>query len=122
MKDLMGENFVIFKAHNILAIGNEGFKDYIYNLGETIDFKIYDLASLLFAIRLRVLAFRTKNCRIIDKVIEDEFLRECTFEEVDYILKKALLGEEISMLQREKFDSYLMKYLEEVAEELNFII
>ncbi|MGL5616003.1 MAG: glucuronate isomerase [Sarcina sp.] len=122
MKDLVGENFVIFKAHNILAIGKEGFKDYIYNLGEAIDFKIYDLASLLFAIRLRVLVFRTKNCRIIDKAIEDEFLRECNFEEVDYILKKALLDEEVSILEREKFCSYLMKYLEEVAEELNFII
>lgn len=122
MKDIGEENFVIFKAHNILGIEKDGFQDYIFNLGETIDFKIYDLASLLFSIRLRVLAFRKKNCRIIDKVLEPEFLKECTFKEADNILKKALLGREVSILEKEKYGSYVMRYLEEVAKELGFLI
>lgn len=110
------------KAHNILAIDKDEFSDYIYNLGETIDFKIYDLASLLFAIRLRVLAFRNQDCRIIDKVLEPEIMKNSNFSEVDEILKKALRNEEILFEEREKYASYIMKYLEEVAEELEFKI
>lgn len=122
MKKLDGKNFVVFKAHNILAIDKDEFSDYIYNLGETIDFKIYDLASLLFAIRLRVLAFRNQDCRIIDKVLEPEIMKNSNFSEVDEILKKALRNEEILFEEREKYASYIMNYLEEVAEELEFKI
>lgn len=122
MKKLDGKNFVIFKAHNILAVEKKEFSDYIYNLGETIDFRIYDLASLLFAIRLRVLAFRSQDCRIIDKVLEPEIMKKSNFSEVDAILKKALKNEEIFLEEREKYASYIMNYLEEIAEELEFKI
>lgn len=122
MEKLEGKNFVVFKAHNILGIGKEDFSDYIFNLGEAIDFRIYDLASLFFAIRLRVLSFRNQDCRIIDKILEPELLKESTFDEVDIIFKKALVNEKLSSIEKEKYSSYIINYLEEIAEELRFIV
>lgn len=122
MEKVIGKNFVVFKAHNILGVGDENFSDYIFNLGDTIDFKIYDIASLLFAIRLRALAFRNQGCRIVDKVLEPEIIKECNFDEADTIFKKALVNEKITVKEREKYGFYIMKYLEEIAEELNFVI
>lgn len=122
MEKVKGKNFVVFKAHNILGIGDENFLEYIFNLGDAIDFKIYDIASLLFAIRLRSLSFRNQGCRIVDKVLEPEIIKECSFDEVDTIFKKALVNEKVTVREKEKYSFYIMKYLEEIAEELNFAI
>ena len=81
-----------FRPDNIFGIEGEQYLDYLIALGATAETEIFDLSSLLAALKSRVDYFHQNGCRISDHGLEFTHAADFTHAEADAILRKRIAG------------------------------
>ena len=97
-----------FRPEKAMAIGKDGYKEYVEKLSEVSDVAITDFDSLLSALTKRLEYFCEVGCRITDHSLESGIYKPTDKDEVDKILKNRLSGGQISSEEEIKFKGYLL--------------
>ena len=110
-----------FRTDNLFLINEEGFLSYLRRLASCVQFDIKSSSDFLHAIDARIDFFHKNGCRLSDFGIAGFLsIEECTLEEVDRIFKKRLHKESLSLIEINKFQSYVFYYLGQKYHEKNW--
>jgi glucuronate isomerase len=102
-----------FRPDKSFNIDKKGFTEWIKKLSEVVEYKIDDIQSLKRALVERIDFFHEVGCRISDHALDTVVYSECTDEEADKILKKALKDEQLQKEEVSKFKTNILTYLGE---------
>jgi len=100
-----------WRPSNVMNIEAPGFTSYIEKLKIAADVPINNLDDLLEALENRLEHFHKNGCRASDHALDPPVYEECTKDEAEKTLKKALKEESLSSLEANKYKTYLMKWL-----------
>ncbi len=100
-----------FRPDKAILIQNEGFKNYIEQLGEVAGLAIQSFDDLLQALQNRMEFFHENGCRISDHGLEQAYAEDFTEGEVNAIFQNRMSGVKISKKEARKFMSALLYYL-----------
>lgn len=95
-KKMFTKVFPTFRPDALILIENDTFSSYINKLEACVGFSIRNLNDLLKAIQNRITFFDQHGCRLSDYGMEQIYAYDFTEEEADIILKKRLIGAEIT--------------------------
>lgn len=109
-----------FRPDVLLNIRSEGFVDYIGDIAKLTNTSIEDFDSLIKAVHSRIDYFHTHGCRLSDHGLEQMIAEDVSEDELNALLKKRLINEEISEKESEKYRSALMLKLGEYYAEKNW--
>lgn len=96
------------RPDKLLNVDKEGFSDYMKKLSELVGFEVKDTLSLISAVENRVDFFHENGARLSDHALDTVFFEECTVDEMEVILKKALAEETISELETAKYKTFIL--------------
>jgi len=124
LKDSDFETVVLpaFRPDKALNISKPGFKEYLLQLGEVGGREIKDLDSLKSVLKERITFFDQHGCRTADHGLDYVAYNPGTEAEVDIILKKALNGETISIIENDKYIHHLMLFLADEYHKLGWVM
>ncbi len=95
-KNIFTKVYPSFRPDKLFGIDGIEFTDYLKKLEACVSFSITDLSDLLKAIEDRVDFFHENGCRVSDFGMSQIFAHDFTEEKANVILKKSLIGEDIS--------------------------
>lgn len=111
-----------FRPEKAMAIGKDGYKEYLDKLSEVAEVEICDFDSLLLALTKRLDYFCEVGCRITDHSLEGGIYRYSSKEEANAILKKRLSDGELSTEEEIKFKGYLLATLAKEYHKRNLVM
>jgi len=97
-----------FRPDALLLIESETFTNYLKKLENCVGFSIENLESLLNAIQSRIDYFDDNGCCISDYGLEKIFAFDFTESDANAILKKRLVGDEITNDEANLYTSYIL--------------
>lgn len=114
-KLLKEENFDIevlptFRPDNIVNIEKVAFTSYIKELNE-MGYKISSIDDVLAFLNDRIEYFNNVGCKISDHGLDRIMYLKASKEEIDNILKKALVGTVLTNDELKKYKGYLLNFL-----------
>ncbi len=100
-----------FRPDGIINIESDGFVDYISKLSQVTEINIFNLETLLAAIKNRVDYFHENGCRLSDHGLSHVYGNDFSEKEIETILKNKLTNNSISKEEIFKFKSAILFYL-----------
>lgn len=125
-KLLQEENFEIqvlptFRPDNLVHIEKAGFLPCIQDM-KALGYEVNHIDDILKFLRDRIEYFNEVGCKISDHGLDQVMYLEATKEEVDKILKKALLNQMLSFDDLRKYKGYLLSNLGKEYEKLGWVM
>ena len=111
-----------FRPDKALKIQNEGFLNYIKDLGKSEDIEILTYETLLNTLEKRLDFFVENGCNITDHSLEKVIFELATKEEVYEIFTKVLNNEDISKEESNKYMTYTLISLGKMYSERNMVM
>lgn len=112
-----------FRPDKGVNIELTGFAEYITGaLSDASGIKICDLDSLLTAYVQRIDYFESLGCRTSDHGMGYVPYAYADSAEVDYILKRALEGEELTTEECDKYKTYMLLFFAKEFDRRNFVM
>ncbi len=96
------------------------WRTYIQRLAKAAAMEITDLDSLLDALRKRADFFHKQGCRLSDHGLEQVYAAECTDQQADEIMQRALAGKDIYEGEAVFFKSAVLYHLGTMYHELGW--
>ncbi|OBQ52229.1 glucuronate isomerase [Tamlana sp. s12] len=123
---LAKENFGVkvstaFRPDKAILISNEGFNDYLVELGKAANVAINTFTDLCDALRKRIQFFHDNGCRLCDHGLDQIYYESYTEAEVNSILQKQLANKAITNEEALKFQSAVLVYLCETYHEFGWV-
>ncbi len=109
-----------FRPDKAINIEAEAFREYIKDLGSIADIKINGIDNLIAALCKRVDFFHLNGCRLSDHAFIYVPFQNVSQNEADAILKKKLLGDDVSCFEEEQYKTYVMLRLGEKFNDLGW--
>lgn len=114
-KLLKEENFSIkvlptFRPDNIIHIEKPAFTGYIKELNE-MNYKISGIDDILNFLSDRIEYFNSVGCKISDHGLDRVMYLKASKDEVDSILKKALVGNVLTVDELRKYKGYILNFV-----------
>lgn len=106
-----------FRPDFAVCIEEAGFVDYIAKLGNACTAEISSVAELKSALAGRLDFFCEVGCVISDHGFVILPFEECTSEEAEAIFQKKINGDALSLVEIDKFKTYMMCFLGESYSE-----
>lgn len=111
-----------WRPDKAVNIENTEFLSYIKKLEESSDIKIQNIDSLEKALKSRMKYFAVRGCKVSDHGLEYVPYKEAKVEEVDEIFNKAMMGNQITDEEVEKYKTHLMNFFAREYSELGWIM
>jgi glucuronate isomerase len=111
-----------FRPDPAIEISKPTFSSFVEQLGEISGAGITSFQQYLDAIEVRVSYFHEIGCRISDHGFEGLVFAECTSTEAAAIFQKKLTGESISILEENKFKTFMMVFLGKQYADHNWVM
>jgi glucuronate isomerase len=109
MKELPFRVFPAFRPDGALKTENPvKFKQWIDKLGATANVEIFNLATLLDALKKRHDDFHQHGCRLSDHGLDYCYAEDCTDVEAQSIFDRVRGGQRVTASESAQFASYLM--------------
>ncbi|WP_194765986.1 glucuronate isomerase [Tamlana sp. I1] len=123
---LAKENFGVkvstaFRPDKAILISNEGYNDYIVELGKAANVAINTFTDLCDALRKRIQFFHDNGCRLCDHGLDQIYYESYTEAEVNSTLQKQLANKAITNEEALKFQSAVLVYLCETYHEFGWV-
>ncbi|WP_066220187.1 glucuronate isomerase [Formosa haliotis] len=123
---LAKENFGVkvstaFRPDKAILISNEGYNDYLVELGKAANVAINTFTDLCDALRKRIQFFHDNGCRLCDHGLDQIYYESYTEAEVNSILQKQLANKAITNEEALKFQSAVLVYLCETYNEFGWV-
>ena len=99
-----------FRPDKCVNIDQNSYIPWIKTLESVVKFEILSLDDLETALVSRMDFFHEVGCRISDHALDEVSYIEATKEEIDLILKKKLNGENLSLVDEEKYKTYMVLF------------
>jgi len=100
-----------FRPDKAILIQRESFNDYIVKLGKAAGMRIQSFDDLWEVLSKRMDFFHEHGCRLADHGLERVYSDNFTERGVNAILKKRLLGKQVTDLEARKFMSAMLYHL-----------
>lgn len=100
-----------FRPDKVIEITKPGFISYLERLGLAASVRIDSLDALLQALLCRMDAFGRLGCRVSDHGLTRIPWARCGEKEAEEILASRLRGDDLSDLQTEKYQTFLLLWL-----------
>ncbi|WP_179009007.1 glucuronate isomerase [Winogradskyella forsetii] len=110
-----------FRPDKAILIANEGYNDYINDLGKVADINIESYADLKDALRSRIEYFDANGCKLCDHGLNQISYESFTESEVGTIFKKKLEGHKLSKEEVLKFETAILLFLSETYHEFGWV-
>ncbi|WP_179021074.1 glucuronate isomerase [Winogradskyella forsetii] len=110
-----------FRPDKAILIANEGYNDYINDLGKVADINIESYADLKDALRSRIEYFDANGCKLCDHGLNQISFESFTESEVGTIFKKKLEGDKLSKEEVLKFETAILLFLSETYHEFGWV-
>ena len=111
-----------FRPDKAVKIGNEGFAEYIKELGQTENTNITTFKELIEVLEKRVEFFVANGCTITDHAMDRVYFRNTNEQEVNEIFQKALNGENLTQEEIEKYSTLTMIELGRMYHKNNMVM
>ncbi|MGL5151155.1 MAG: glucuronate isomerase, partial [Clostridium sp.] len=111
-----------FRPEKAMKIKNEDFIPYIKKLEEISMTHIVTFKDLVKALECRLDYFCINGCQVSDHSLERIKFHEYTLKEIDEIFKRAINGEEISIIDSEKYSIALLIELGKLYSDRNIVM
>ena len=120
--DFYTKVYPTFRSDELFFIGEEKFLPYIQKLNTKVTFEITSFADFIKAIDERILYFNELGCCISDFGVGEKLvIEEFTEEEVAVIFDKKLKGEDLSVLEINKYRSCIFIHLAKQYHKFNWV-
>ncbi len=101
-----------WRPDKALAVDRKNiFIDWIRSLSLVSGVQIHDLLTLLSALQIRHDFFAQMGCKLSDRGVETVWSLDCSLQEADLIFQKGLRGEAVSLIETEKYKSFMLHEL-----------
>ena len=101
-----------WRPDKVLAVDRKNiFIDWIQALSLVSGVQIHDLRTLLCALQKRHDFFAQMGCKLSDRGVETVWSLDCSLQEADLIFQKGLRGEAVSLIETEKYKSFMLHEL-----------
>ncbi len=100
-----------FRPDQALDVRNPGFSAYLERLGQAAVAEVSDLATLKEVLAKRLAFFDEMGCRVSDHAFSYVPYAEADEAAVDGILRRALRGEALTLLEEEQYKTHMLQYL-----------
>lgn len=110
-----------FRPDKAILIGNDGFKQYVRQLGEAAKQDIQSFDDLLQALENRIAFFHENGCRISDHGLPQAYAEDYTEGEVNAIFQNRLSNVKISKKEARKFMSAMLYHLGSLYAEKGWV-
>lgn len=111
-----------FRPDKSFNIEKEGFAEWVKKLGDVSGIPVKSFEDLKAALKQRIDFFHKVGCRVSDHALDPIVFEECTDEEADRILKKALKGEKLENAEVRKFKTQVMLFLGRQYAKLGWVM
>lgn len=111
-----------FRPDKVINIQKAGFVDYIGELGSSARISIHNMDQLEGALLERLKYFEKAGCVASDHGIDYVPFEMCSKDEADAILHKALSETELTRLEIDKYQTYLLKFLAQQYNKLGWVM
>lgn len=111
-----------FRPDKSFNIEKTGFAEWIKKLETVTEREISSLPALFTALQLRIEFFHATGCRISDHALDPIVFEAATEQEVDAILRKALLGGALNELEIRKYKTCIMLFLGKQYARLGWVM
>lgn len=111
-----------FRPDKGVEIKRESLLPWLGKLEEVLGRKVKNYAEFLTALEERVNFFHSAGCRISDHALDYVPFAVADLGEVEGIFEKALKGEEICLLEADKYKTYTLKYLFGLYSKLGWVM
>lgn len=111
-----------FRPDPAIEINKPTFSPFVEKLGEIIGSDITSFHQFLDAVEGRVRYFHEVGCRISDHGFENLVFEECSLAEATSIFQKKQDGSTVSILEENKFKTFMMVFLGELYASLNWVM
>ena len=120
--DFYTEVFPTFRSDELFFIGQSRFRKYLEKLEICVGFSIKKLKDFLDAIDIRIDFFHKNGCRLSDFGISGHIsMVDFTTDEVVLIFEKNLKGQELSLLEINKYRSSIFIHLGKKYHKKNWV-
>ncbi|MFB4159655.1 glucuronate isomerase [Geomicrobium sp. JSM 1781026] len=109
-----------FRPDKVLQISSPAFQEYVQLLSEASNARIEHLDDLIMSLEKRMTYFHEHGCRISDHGIYGIPFSPCSKEEATRIFLKALNGEQVSMVDEEKYQTFVLRVLGQMYHDHNW--
>ncbi len=109
-----------FRPDKAIHLENEGFADYIKELGVSAEIEIKDFDSLKLALLKRAEYFKAHGCLLSDHAFGAPNFAVCDKNAADLAFTKALEGKELTASDISAYHTQVMLYLGSIYEQLGF--
>jgi glucuronate isomerase len=100
-----------FRPDRAINIEKEDFVQYIKLVEECVGSEIHSVEDLMSALTMRLEHFIQAGCLVTDHSLEGNIWSKSSKSEVDAILRKKLIGEEVSEEEASRYRGYLLSEL-----------
>lgn len=121
-KDFKVKVLPAFRPDQAINITKETFIPWIQKLGKVCDTKVSSYDELLKCLKLRVLYFAERGCKVADHGLDFVPFAESTIEEVREIFLKGVNGQTITSQEENKYKAFTLKYLGELYYEQGWVM
>ena len=111
-----------FRPDPALGIHKEGFAAYMQRLADAAGVKIASVSDLKAALSARMEAFDACGCRAADHGLDYVMYRPADERTIEDIFQKAMVGEDISLEEREAFQTSVLLYCGKEYARLGWIM
>lgn len=121
-KNLETQVLPTFRPDKAVNINKSGFVDYLCKLEEVSAKPINSIQTLKKILEERLDFFVENGCKVADHGLDTIYFKECSDDEADRILKKALNGETILEIEVEKYVTNMMLFFGKLYSERGIVM
>lgn len=110
-KDFKVKVLPSFRPDKALEINRPTFLNWIAALETTAGIQVTSLAELKEALLKRIEFFDMVGCKVADHALDKIYFEQATEQQVDEIVRKAVTGENVSLLEEAQYKTHVLQFL-----------
>lgn len=110
-----------FRPDKAILISNDNYNDYVDSLAKSTNQDINTYNDLCDALKSRINYFHNNGCRLCDHGLNQISFEDFTDSEIAQIFQKKRIGDRLSQLEVNKFETAILLFLSETYHEFGWV-